>query len=98
MKVYLANFGISKLLSTAVSSKGTPGFHSLAEILDSKADVYSLGCVFLELFGECAIWKTNYIQGDSDKFLHLTQVTFYIAILKSCVTLVSQPMPPGLCS
>ena len=63
MHAYLADFGLAKLITTSTSSvgsksgqSGTPGFQSpellKAERVDVLANVYSFGCVLIELFGE----------------------------------------------
>ena len=69
MHAYLADFGLAKLITTSTSSvgsksgqSGTPGFQSpellKAERVDVLADVYSFGCVLIELFGEKQVWCT----------------------------------------
>ena len=67
MHAYLTDFGLAKLITTSTSSvgsksgqSGTPGFQSpellKAERVDVLADVYSFGCVLIELFGEKQVW------------------------------------------
>ena len=67
--VYLADFGVSKVLSGTIatvntSSKagiGTPGFQPVEQLQAGKitesVDVYALWCVFYELFGEKRVWE-----------------------------------------
>ena len=67
LHAYLADFGLGKLITTSTSSvgsksgqSGTPGFQSpellKAKRVDVLADVYSFGCVLIELFGEKQVW------------------------------------------
>lgn len=69
--VYLADFGVAKVLTrgTIATSKtnssaksiGTPGFQPPeqleAGVITEIADVYALGCVFIELFSSKKIWE-----------------------------------------
>ena len=58
--VYLADFGLGRLLSntrslgTATKMAGTPGFQApeklRGEEITTGVDVYALGCIFMELF------------------------------------------------
>ena len=69
MHAYLADFDLAKMLTgtgtCSVGSKtgqfGTPGFQSpeqlKAQRVDGLCDVYSFGCVLIELFGEQEIWS-----------------------------------------
>ena len=66
MHVYLADFGLTRLLTAAntttrTSAKGTPGFQAWEVLtatgpLTTACDMYSLGCVFIELFAERSVW------------------------------------------
>ena len=66
MHVYLADFGLSKILSecdlagSTTMRAGTPGFQAPEQLqgqsISSKCDVYALGGVITELFGEKALW------------------------------------------
>ena len=68
--MYLADFGVAKVLngtiattktSSSAGSIGTPGFQPVeqlqAGVITTSVDVYALGCVLLELFGERRIWE-----------------------------------------
>ncbi len=65
MRVYLGDFGLTRILTGTVSTRtstngGTPGFQA-PEVLQSgcvttSCDVYALGCVFIELFGGTPVW------------------------------------------
>ena len=69
--MYLADFGVAKVLTqgTLATSKtnssaksiGTPGFQPpeqlQAGVVAESADVYALGCVFIELFAGRKIWE-----------------------------------------
>ncbi len=60
MRVYLGDFGLTRILTGTVSTRtstngGTLGFQS-PEVLQSgcvtkSCDIYAVGCVFIELFG-----------------------------------------------
>ena len=66
MHAYLAHFGLAKMLAStgSVGSKsgqsGTPGFQSPQQLMAGKidvlSDVYSFGCVLIELFGEKQVY------------------------------------------
>lgn len=66
MSVHLPDFGLAKVITStgSIGSKvgvvGTPGFQSpevlKADGVDAKADVYSLGCVLVEMFEEKRLW------------------------------------------
>lgn len=68
LHVYLADFGLAKIItsvgtvSTNTSVKGTPGFQApelfkRSVKLDVKVDIYSTGCVMIELFSGHAVWE-----------------------------------------
>ena len=68
LHVYLADFGLAKIIttvgtvSTNTSVKGTPGFQApelfkIEKQLDVKVDIYALGCVMIELFSSHAVWE-----------------------------------------
>ena len=66
MHVFLADFGLSKILndcdlaSSTTMRAGTPGFQAPEQLqgksISSKCDVYALGGVITELFGEVTLW------------------------------------------
>ena len=66
MHAYLAHFGLAKMLTStgSVGSKsgqsGTPGFQSPEQLMAGKidvlSDIYSFGCVLIELFGKKQVW------------------------------------------
>lgn len=71
LHVYIADFGLTRILSEAgtacthtstKSSAGTPGFQSKEVLrvghITTASDIYSLGCVFIELFGSKRVWPT----------------------------------------
>ena len=47
--------------NSSSSAIGTPGFQPIEQLkagkVDESVDVYALGCVFVELFGERRIWE-----------------------------------------
>ena len=69
--MYLADFGVAKVMTretiatskTNSSSKsiGTPGFQPpeqlQAGVVTESADVYALGCVYVELFSNTRVWQ-----------------------------------------
>lgn len=65
--VFLADFGLSRVITTKrvfgtkTMMSGTPGFQPpeqlMAQALDERADVYACGVLFIELFGERAVWE-----------------------------------------
>lgn len=65
--VYLADFGLGKLLSktrslgTATKMAGTPGFQApeklRGEAITTGVDVYALGCTFMELFSGLPLYE-----------------------------------------
>ena len=84
MHAYLADFGLAKLITTSTSSvgsksgqSGTPGFQSpellKAERVDVLADVYSFGCVLIELFGEKQVWCKVGVELQPPKHDHLPE-------------------------
>ena len=64
LHVFLADFGLGKIMTTtrvfgtATMSAGTPGFQSPEQLkgegLGTSSDVYAMGGVLMELFGENA--------------------------------------------
>lgn len=66
MHVYLGDFGLSKLFSqsqligTATMRCGTPGFQAPEQLqrknISTKCDIYALGGVLTELYGERPLW------------------------------------------
>ena len=69
MHAYVADFGLVKMLTSTGSvgtksgQSGTPGFQSpeqpKAGKIDVLSDVYSFGCVLIELFGEKQVWRVG---------------------------------------
>ena len=68
--VYLADFGVAKVLhqtlatiktNSSAGSIGTPGYKPIeqlqAGVITESVDVYALGCVLIELFGEQRVWE-----------------------------------------
>ena len=66
--VYLADFGLARILTESgivstqtCKSAGTPGFQSKevlkAECITAASDVYSMGCVLIELFAGRRVWS-----------------------------------------
>ena len=68
--IYLADFGVSKVLhktmatvktNASAGSIGTPGYQPVeqleAGVITESVDVYALGCVLLELFGGRRVWE-----------------------------------------
>lgn len=68
LHVCLADFGLAHIISgthgvgTATMKAGTPGFQAPAQLrgdtVGTDSDVYALGVVIVELFGEKALWGT----------------------------------------
>ena len=66
LHVFLADFGLGKIMTTtrifgtATMSAGTPGFQSPEQLkgegLGTSSDVYAMGGVLTELFGENPLW------------------------------------------
>lgn len=65
MHVFLADFGLSKILNdcdlaSSTTRAGTPGFQAPEQLqgksISSKCDVHALGGVMAELFGEVTLW------------------------------------------
>ena len=63
--VYLADFGLSKIISTLGAGRttmraGTPAFQPpeqiKGELCGVGSDVYALGCIITEVFGGRAVW------------------------------------------
>ena len=69
--MYLADFGVARVLTkgtvsttrtnSSSSAIGTPGFQPIEQLkageIDESIDIYAVGCVFVELFGEKKIWE-----------------------------------------
>ena len=65
-RTFLADFGLaraitsSQALGTKTMQSGTPGFQAPEQLrnegVDEKADVYAMGAVLIELFGEKPLW------------------------------------------
>lgn len=66
LHVFLADFGLAHIISSAgtcsksTAKCGTPGFQApeqlKAGVVTCKADIYSFGCVMVELFGCRPLW------------------------------------------
>ena len=66
MKVWLADFGLGKLVTSlhgagrTTMSAGSPAFQPpeqlKGEMVGTGSDIYALGCVIVELFSEKRIW------------------------------------------
>ena len=65
LHVFLADFGLTRILtsaytSTKTSAKGTPGFQAREVLTDSQltiaSDIYSFGCVLIEMFANRCVW------------------------------------------
>ena len=97
MHVFLADFGLSKIMSdcdlvgSTTMRAGTPGFQAPEQLqgksISSKCDVYAFGGVLTELFGEVSLWpKTPAHQimfNVAVKGVSLQQITFKITFGKS---------------
>ena len=87
---FIADFGVSKVVTqgtvtthtTHSGSVGTPGFQPKEQLKTEAVDVYALGCVFIELFGERKVWEglTAYqimfkvtVEGAKPDFSHLPE-------------------------
>ena len=64
----MADFGLLNdcdLVGSTTMRAGTPGFQAPEQLqgksISSKCDVYSLGGVITELFGEVPLWRIKYI-------------------------------------
>ena len=65
--MFLGDFGLAKVMSgsriigTATTRAGTPGFQApellKKEYVGTECDIYSMGGLMIELFGEKEIWK-----------------------------------------
>ena len=99
--VFLADFGVAKVLTqstisttktnSSASSIGTPGFQPLEQLkageITENVDVYALGCVLIELFGEKKVWEgltaiqilvKVVMEGEVPKYSHLPPYTHSI--------------------
>ena len=66
LHTYIADFGLAKVISssskigTSTMTAGTPGFQApeqlMSERIGIECDIYAVGCVLLECFGEKPIW------------------------------------------
>ena len=73
LHVYLADFGLARVIKNCsygtrgtnktAAGRGTPGFQAPESIrgeqVTTKSDIYSLGCVFIELFSLRPIWPSD---------------------------------------
>ena len=63
MRVYLADFGLSKIIAesdVATMRSGTPGFQAPEQLqgqsISTKCDIYAFGGILTELYGELPLW------------------------------------------
>lgn len=65
-KVYLADFGLGKMMNSLAAGRttmqaGTPAFQPpeqlKAEVCGIESDIYALGCIIVEVFGGTAVWE-----------------------------------------